>query len=74
MRTVDIVWCCFIGAFICGVLGFWVGYQRGELQGGTYIIHQFMQKGSVTMVHTEGNTKMIWEVNVPDERLTKDER
>ena len=29
-----------------------------------------MQKGSVTMVHTEGNTKMIWEVDVPDEKIT----
>lgn len=69
MRTIDIVWCCIIGAFICGVLGFWIGYQRGELQGGKYIIHQLMQKGSVTMVHTEGCTKMIWEVDVTDEKL-----
>ena len=69
MRTIDIVWCCIIGAFICGVLGFWLGYQRGELQGSKDVIHQLMQKGTVTMVHTEGNTKMIWEVNVPDEKI-----
>ena len=70
MRTIDIVWLCIIGAFICGVIGFWVGYQRGELQGSKDIIHQLMQKGTVTMVHTAGNTKMIWEVNVPDEKIT----
>ena len=70
MRTIDIVWLCIIGAFICGVIGFWVGYQRGELQGSKDVIHQLMQKGTVTMVHTEGNTKMIWEVNVPDEKIT----
>ena len=69
MRTIDIIWCCIIGAFICGVLGFWLGYQRGELQGSKYIIHQLMQNGSVTMVHTEGNTKMVWEVNLSDEKL-----
>lgn len=69
MRTIDIVWCCIIGAFVCGVLGFWIGYQRGELQGSKYIIHELMRNGSVTMVHTDGNTKMIWEVNIPNEKI-----
>jgi len=70
MRTIDIVWFCIICAFICGILGFWLDYQRGVLQGGKYVIHQLMQKGSVTIVHTEGNTKMIWEVNLFDEKIT----
>lgn len=73
MNTSDIIWFCIIGAFVCGILGFCIGHQRGEIQGGTYIIHQFMQKGSVTMVHTEGNTKMIWEVDVPDEKITNEQ-
>ena len=69
MNTSDIIWFCIIGAFVCGVIGFWVGYQRGELEGGKYVIHQLMRKGTVTMIHTEGNTKMIWEVDVPDEKI-----
>lgn len=69
MRTIDIIWFCIIGAFVCWVLGFWIGYQRGELQGGKYIIHELMRNGSVTMVHTDENTKMIWEVNIPNEKI-----
>lgn len=72
MSTNDIIWLCII--FICIVVGFWLGHQKGVLDGGKYVIHELMQKGSVTMVHTEGNTKMIWEVDIPDERLTEDER
>lgn len=50
-----------------------IGYQRGVIQGGKYIIHQFMQKGSVTTIHTDGNTKMIWEVDVPDEKISNEQ-
>lgn len=73
MNTSDIIWLCIIGAFICGILGFWIGYQRGELQGGKYVIHELMRKGSVTMVHTEGCTKMIWKVNLSDEKISNEQ-
>lgn len=73
MNTSDIIWFCIIGAFVCGVIGFWAGYEKGVLQGGKYIIHQLMQKGSVTMVHTEGNTKMVWEVNLSDEKISNEQ-
>lgn len=73
MNTSDIIWCCIIGAFVCGVLGFWIGYQRGEIQGGKYVIHELMKKGSVTTIHTEGNTKMVWEVNLSDEKITNEQ-
>jgi hypothetical protein len=63
-------WCI---TFICIVVGFWLGHQRGVLEGGKYVIHELMRNGSVTMIHTDGNTKMIWEINVPDEQIPKDE-
>lgn len=73
MSTSDIIWFCIIGTFVCGILGFWIGYQRGELQGGKYVIHELMQKGSVTIIHTDSGCKMIWEVNVPDEKITNEQ-
>lgn len=70
MNTSDIIqWCI---TFICVVVGFWLGHQRGVLEGGKYVIHELMRSGSVTMVHTDGNTKMVWEVNVPDEKISND--
>ena len=72
MNISDILqWCITL---ICVIVGFWLGHQKGVIEGGKYVIHELMRQGSVTMVHTDGNTKMIWEVNVPDERLTKNER
>lgn len=67
----DIIqWCITL---ICVVVGFWLGYQKGVIQGGKYVIHELMKKDSVTMVHTDGNTRMIWEVNVPDEKISKEQ-
>ena len=72
MNISDIIpWCITL---ICVVVGFWLGHQKGVLEGGKYVIHELMQSGSVTIIHTDSGCKMIWEVNVSDERLTKNER
>lgn len=70
MNTSDIIqWGI---TFICVVVGFWLGHQKGVLEGGEYMIHELMQKGSVTIIHTDSGCKMVWEVNVPDEKISKD--
>lgn len=72
MSTSDSAWLCVLGGILIALPAYLIGYNFGELQGGKYIIHQLMQKGSVTMVHTEGCTKMIWEVDVTDEKIAND--
>lgn len=59
MSTWDSAWLCVLGGILIALPAYLIGYNFGELQGGKDVIHQLMQKGSVTMVHTEGSTKIV---------------
>ena len=66
MSIGNVMWTCL---FVASILGISVSYKLGVLEGGNCVIQQLMHTGTVNIVHTEGNTKMIWEVNLSDEKL-----
>jgi hypothetical protein len=67
MNIGNVMWTCLI---VASILAISVSYKLGVLEGGNCVIQQLMQKGTVNIVHTEGNTKMVWEVNLSDEKIT----
>jgi hypothetical protein len=66
MSIGNVMWICL---FVASILAISVSYKLGVLEGGNCVIRQLMQKGTVNIVHTDDNTKVVWEVDVSDEKL-----